>query len=69
MPNQHRHPPIPFRPPEGDRAWLLAHAAATGRPVNAMLADALRAYRASLDPEHAGAPGIGGDDSPGHTGF
>lgn len=45
MPNQHKHPPIPFRPPEGDRAWLLAYAAATERPVNAILAEALAEYR------------------------
>jgi hypothetical protein len=46
VPNQHKHPPIAFRPPEGDRAWLLEHAAATGEPVNRILARALAEYRA-----------------------
>ena len=45
MSSQHKHPPIPFRPPEGDRAWLLQHADQTGRAVNAILAEALREYR------------------------
>lgn len=45
MPGKHKHPPIPFRPPEGDRAWLLEHAERTGRPVNAILRDALTSYR------------------------
>jgi len=45
MPSQHRHPPIGFRPPEADRLWLLEHAKETGRPVNAILAEALAAYR------------------------
>lgn len=45
MADRHRHAPIGFRPPVGDRAWLLAHAAETERPVNAILAEALAAYR------------------------
>ena len=44
MPSQHRHPPIPFRPPEGDRVRLLAYAERTGQPVNRILATALAAY-------------------------
>jgi hypothetical protein len=44
MPSQHKHPPIAFRPPEGDRALLLRHAAETGKPVNRILAEALSAY-------------------------
>ena len=44
MPNQHKHSPIPFRPPEGDRSRLLAYAERTGQPVNRILADALAAY-------------------------
>jgi hypothetical protein len=46
MPSQHKHPPIAFRPPEGDRLWLLEHAQQTGQPVNRVLALALAAYRA-----------------------
>lgn len=45
MPSKHKHNPIPVRFPEADRAWLLAYAAATGRAVNAILAEALAQYR------------------------
>ena len=45
MPSQHKHQPIAFRPPEGDRAWLLEYARLTGKPVNKILAEALAAYR------------------------
>lgn len=37
MPSANNHPPIVFRPPEEDRAHLLAYAEAAGRPVNAIL--------------------------------
>jgi hypothetical protein len=47
MPSQHKHPPVSFRPPEGDRAWLLAYAKETGQPVNHILAKALAAFRVS----------------------
>lgn len=44
--DRHALGPIPFRPPAGtdDRERLIAHAEATGRPVNAILAQALREY-------------------------
>jgi hypothetical protein len=46
MPSKHKHPPVSFRPrTEADRAWLLRQAAETGRTVNAVLADALAAWR------------------------
>ena len=48
MPSQHKYPPVSFRPPEADRAWLLEHAKAEGKAVNAVLTAALAAYRASL---------------------
>jgi hypothetical protein len=48
VPDRHKRKPISFRPPEEDHAWLLKHAEATGRPVRAVLADALAEYR-----EHA----------------
>ena len=48
MPSQHKHQPIPFRPPEGDRAWLLGYAKRTGTPVNRILAEALAAYRKAV---------------------
>lgn len=51
MPSQHKTSPVSFRPPERDRAWLYAHAETTGRPVNAILAEALREYRQRHDKE------------------
>ena len=49
MPSKHKHPPIGFRPPEADRAWLLEHARLTGKPVNRILAEALAAYRTQAE--------------------
>jgi hypothetical protein len=46
MPDRHKHSPIRFRPREADRLWLLEYADKTGRPVNAVLAEALAEYRA-----------------------
>jgi hypothetical protein len=45
MTSRYKHPPISFRPPEGDRAWLLAESERTGYPVNAILREALTGYR------------------------
>lgn len=45
MPNQQKYRPISFRPPEADRLWLVAEHERTGRPVNAILAEALAEYR------------------------
>jgi len=45
--DRHKHPPITLRLPEGDRVWLYEQEAATGRPVRAILADAVAAYRRS----------------------
>jgi hypothetical protein len=59
MPSQHKHPPIPFRPPEGDRSWLLEHAKRTGKPVNRILAEALAAYRKGLEDVRLTKPGHG----------
>ena len=55
MPSIHKHPPIPFRPAEGDRAWLFEYAGRTGQPVNAILRAALAAYRKSSE-HHPGNP-------------
>jgi hypothetical protein len=49
MPNQHKYRPIPFRPPEGDRLWLAEYARRTGRAVNAIIAEAVAAYRAARE--------------------
>jgi hypothetical protein len=51
MPSQHKYPAFSFRPPEGDRLWLLRHAASTGRAVNAILRQALAEYRKQHDPD------------------
>lgn len=62
MPSQHKHRPIPFRPPEGDRARLLALAERTGQPVNRILAEALSIYldgHGVPDPAHSTEEGTG----------
>ncbi len=54
MPDRHKHTPIRFRPPEPDRLWLAEYAEQTGRPVNAILAEALAEYRARREGRDAG---------------
>jgi hypothetical protein len=49
MPSQHKHPPIPFRPPKGDRAWLLEYAKRTGQPVNRILTQLVQAKRQEVE--------------------
>ena len=44
MPNVHKHPPIAYRPGP-NREWLLSHAAETGKPVNAIINEAVDEYR------------------------
>lgn len=46
MPDRHAQSPISIRPPKDDRAWLEAHARQTGRPVRAIIVDALARERA-----------------------
>jgi hypothetical protein len=48
MPNQHKHPPIAYRPPVAIRARLMAHHDQTGMAVSAILTTALDAF---LPPE------------------
>ena len=51
MGGPHKRNPMAFRPgilpgdPEGDREWLLALAAKTGRPYGAIVSEALSEYR------------------------
>ena len=45
MSGTHKHPPIPFRPTAGNRAWLLEEAGETKRAVNAILNEAVTAQR------------------------
>jgi predicted DNA-binding protein len=44
VPSQHKHLPVAYRPPAGLRSRLLAYATATGRPVNAIITEALDAH-------------------------
>jgi len=46
MSSQHKYNPISFRPPEGDRVWLVEQAKEWDMPVNELLTRALREYRA-----------------------
>jgi hypothetical protein len=60
--DRHKRNPVPFRPPEGDRSWLLTYAASTGQAVNAVLVAALGEYRARHgDTTSAVLPPAGGD--------
>jgi hypothetical protein len=52
--DRHKNDPITVRLPEGDRVWLYEQAAATGRPVRAIIADVVAAYRAASEPPPAG---------------
>ena len=54
--DRHKFKPIRVRPRESDRLWLVEHAAATGRAVNAIVADAIAAYRAGLGGPTASGP-------------
>lgn len=54
MSDRHKHAPIRFRPPEADRLWLLEYADTTGRPVNAVLAEALAEYRKRREADTGG---------------
>ena len=49
MPNQQKYRPISFRPPEGDRLWLLAYKEQTGQPMNAILTEAVQRLRADVE--------------------
>jgi hypothetical protein len=46
VPDRHAQTPISIRPPKDDRAWLEAHAEQTGRPVRAIIVDAIARERA-----------------------
>ena len=51
MTDWHKRLLIPFRPSEGDEAWLRDHVQRTGQAVNAALVAALTAYRARHEDE------------------
>jgi hypothetical protein len=46
MPDRHAQAPISIRPPRDDRAWLESYAKRTGRPVRAIIVEALARERA-----------------------
>lgn len=57
MPNVHRNAPIGWRPPPDLRAWLMTYTEATGRPISAIITEAMLAFRAS----HSQPPPASGD--------
>jgi hypothetical protein len=46
MTDRHAQNPISIRPPRDDRAWLESYARDTGRPVRAIIVEALARERA-----------------------
>jgi hypothetical protein len=42
MTDRHKNPPLRFRPPEPERSWLAAYQERTGKPMNAILTEAVR---------------------------
>jgi hypothetical protein len=46
MPDRHAQAPISIRPPKDDRAWLESYAKQAGRPVRAIIVEALARERA-----------------------
>lgn len=46
MPDRHAQTPISIRPPKDDRAWLEAYAKQAGRPVRAIIVEAIARERA-----------------------
>lgn len=56
MSDRHKHRPITFRPPERDRARLLAYVARTGQPLRAVLAQALAQFLDRVSGDTTSAP-------------
>jgi hypothetical protein len=46
MPDRHAQNPISIRPPKDDRAWLESYARQVGRPVRAVIVEAIARERA-----------------------
>jgi hypothetical protein len=51
MPYQHKNPPVTCRPPEADRARLLAYAKKKGQPVSRVMSQALAEFLAAHCPQ------------------
>ena len=49
MTDRHTHKPFRFRPPEAERLWLAGYQERTGKPMNAILTEAVRALRAQAE--------------------
>ena len=58
MADRHKVTPLRFRPPEPERLWLAAEQERTGKPMNAILTEAVRLLMAESNRERAG-----GDES------
>lgn len=42
MADRHKTTPLRFRPPEPERSWLADYQERTGKPMNAILTEAVR---------------------------
>lgn len=42
MADRHKTSPLRYRPPEAERLWLAAYKERTGKPMNAILTEAVR---------------------------
>lgn len=49
--DRHKTRPLRFRPPEPERLWLATYQEQTGKPMNAILTEAVRALRAQSEQE------------------
>jgi len=47
--DRHKVPTIRYRASVADRSWLLAYQEHTGKPMNAILAEAVRRLRAEVE--------------------
>jgi hypothetical protein len=53
MPDRHKNTPLRFRPPETERQWLLTYQQQTGKPMNAILTEAIQLLRAEVERKSA----------------
>jgi hypothetical protein len=60
-PDRHKNQPLRFRPPEPERLWLLDYQQRSGKPMNKILTDAVRALQA-ITPDLAWVPDEGDVD-------
>ena len=47
--DRHKNTPLRFRPPDAERLWLAAYQEQTGKPMNAILTEAVRRLRAEVE--------------------